>query len=180
MTIYYTGKGDKGYSSTIGGVRLDKDDLLLDLLGEIDELNSYLAVCQLYANKQPLKKYIDIIQDNLFSMSAVIANTYSKQGIGKAKMPKPDILEEGIAKFSKGLPELKKFVIPGGTISASHLHVARSIARRVERKMVSLNKKQDIYEDAIKYVNRLSSFLFVAALYMNNINGVKEKNPRYS
>ncbi len=180
MTIYYTGRGDRGSSSAIGGAKLDKDDMLFDFLGEIDELNSYIAVCLLYANKQPVKRYLDAIQDQLFSISAVIANTSNKRGILKARMPKPDILEEGIAELSKGLPELRKFVIPGGSAGSSHLHVARSIARRAERKLVSLHKKQNLYGDAIKYMNRLSSFLFVAALYMNHIEKTKEKNPKYS
>lgn len=179
MTQYYTGKGDKGLSSIIGGVKLSKDDVLFDLLGDLDELNSYLAVSLQYINDREIKKDIDTIQDQLFSISAIVASTYIRK-ILKTKVPSPDVLEEGISRLGKELPELRKFVIPGGSEASSHLHVARSVARRTERRLVSLHKRLRLTDDTIKYMNRLSSYLFVAALYMNHVNKIKEKNPRYS
>ncbi len=179
MTIFYTGNGDNGSTSAIGGPRTRKDDILFDLLGDIDELNSQLAVCILYINDEKLRESFETIQDNLFSMSAIIANASNGRNLDKVSMPKPDMLESEIKRIGKDLPELKKFIIPGGCAASSHLHVARSVARRTERKLTSFSKDHKINDNAMAYMNRLSSFLFVAALYMNHINKVGESNPRY-
>lgn len=180
MTTYYTGKGDEGSSSPIGGAKLYKDDTLFNILGDIDELNSYIAVSLLYINDKEIRKDLDLVQDQLFSISAILASTYSNADIKKVKVPDVNILESEIARMDKELPPLKKFVIPGGGQAASYLHFARALARRVERKMVSLNKEHKLDDGMLKYANRLSSFLFVAALYANHKEKIKEKNPTYS
>lgn len=182
MTVYYTGKGDKGSSTAIGSASINKDDPLFDILGNLDELNSILAVCSCYVADVPTKTSLGIVQDNLFSISAIIANSYNKTDTvsGKLEVPDTRILEESINEMSKELPELKKFVIPGGCKAASYLHVARSIARKTERRLVSFHKTHNVDERVLAYVNRLSSFLFVAALYLNHKEDVNEKNPTYS
>lgn len=179
MTLYYTGKGDKGKSGVIGGASLDKDDALFDLVGNIDELNSYIAVCLLHVEDKQIKEDLDIIQDNLFSISAIIANSQNSHEISKIKVPTPELIEKEIARMGEQLPELTKFVMPGGCAASSHLHVARAIARRTERKLVSFAKAHGSDLQLSPYMNRLSSFLFVSALYLNHENKVEERNPKY-
>lgn len=179
MTTYYTGKGDHGSSNSIGGARLYKDDTLFNILGDMDELNSYIAVSLLYIKEKKIRKDLDLIQDQLFSISAILASTYSNANIKKVRVPGVGTLESEINRLDKELPELRKFVIPGGSKASSYLHVARAIARRVERKLVSFSKKHRLDDGILKYANRLSSFLFVAALYMNHVDKIKEKSPRY-
>ena len=180
MTVYYTGNGDKGSSSIIADKSASKDDIMFDALGDIDELNSCLSVCMLYISDDKLKEDLDTLQDNLFSISALLANIHNKNAEkANVKLPDSVFLENEINRMGKTLPELKNFVMPGGSKASSYLHVARSIARRAERKTVSLSKQYSIDDNVLKYLNRLSSFLFVAALYLNYKNGIEEKNPRY-
>jgi cob(I)alamin adenosyltransferase len=179
MSTYYTGKGDKGVSSLLGANEISKDDLIFDLLGDIDELNSYIAVCLPYIKDYRIRKDLDLIQDNLFSISAITANINGKAKLKSVKVPNVSILESEIKRLDKHLPQLRKFVIPGGSNASAHLHFARSISRRVERRFVSLQKKNKLNPNILKYMNRLSSFLFVAALYTNHVNRVGEKNPKY-
>ncbi|MGD0510502.1 MAG: cob(I)yrinic acid a,c-diamide adenosyltransferase [Candidatus Micrarchaeaceae archaeon] len=179
MTIYYTGNGDKGKSGLIGGALLDKDDTLFDLIGNIDELNSYIAVCLLHVEDKQIIEDLDLIQDNLFSISAVVANSQNSHEISKVKVPTPELIEKEIARMGADLPELKKFVIPAGCAASSHLHVARAIARRTERNLVRFAKAHGSDLGLSPYMNRLSSFLFVSALYINHTAKVEERNPRY-
>jgi cob(I)alamin adenosyltransferase len=180
MTVYYTRNGDKGSSGVIGGTTLDKDHLIFEILGDMDELNSWIAVSLHYINNKRTKKSLETIQDNLFSISAILASSYAKSKNSRIpNLPDPKILEDEIAYMGKALPPLTKFVIPGGGKGASYLHVARTISRRAERKLVALNRKQILDNGLLRYANRLSSFLFVAALYENHLKKIKEKNPKY-
>jgi cob(I)alamin adenosyltransferase len=179
MTQYYTGKGDKGTSNTIRGTSISKDSPVFTLLGDLDELNSYLAVSLLHVNDRIIGKDIREIQDQIFSISAFIASFPDEEIITKIRIPGTEMLESEISRMGNELPELRKFVIPGGTAASAHLHVARSIARRTERGLVSYSKEHKLDGKIIKYMNRLSSFLFVSALYANYKEKVGEKNPEY-
>ncbi len=179
MTVYYTKRGDGGTSSAMGGDLLYKDDILFDILGDMDELNSCIAVSLQYIRKPEIKKDLHLVQDNLFSISAIVANTYATKNIRMVKAPDAAFLEREIARLGRELPELKKFVIPGGSKASSYLHVARSVARRTERKLVALHKKRKLDSNIIRYANRLSSFLFVLALYLNHASRIRERNPEY-
>ena len=179
MTVYYTGNGDRGSSGLIGGKSLDKDAVLFDLIGNIDELNSQLALCILHVKDNDIQKDLDTVQDNLFSISAILANSYSQQEISKITIPRFEVLEEEIKRMGGQLPELRKFVIPGGSAASCHLHLARAIARRAERKLVTFNKIRAVDQGISTYMNRLSSFLFVCALYSNHTEKIAEKNPKY-
>lgn len=180
MTKYYTGIGDKGDTSVMGGKKLSKEDVLIDAIGDVDELNSYTGVSLFYIRDEQIRFELKSVQNDLFTIGAILASILYKSdktlSIDKAKI---DRLESLINTMGNKMPELKKFVIPGGSEGALHLHVARSIARRAERKVVAASKKYAIDKNVLSYMNRLSSFFFVTALYLNFTNGVEESHPIY-
>ncbi|MDE1855727.1 MAG: cob(I)yrinic acid a,c-diamide adenosyltransferase [Candidatus Micrarchaeota archaeon] len=180
MTKYYTGKGDKGTTSIMGGTALPKDDVLVDAIGDVDELNSQVGAALFYVRDDEMRKQLKVIQNELFTIGALLAAADS-ENFSKAKVSEAQIerLESEINSMGDKMPELTKFVLPDGTEEAVHLHVARSVARRAERKIVSATKKYKIDGHVPTYMNRLSSFLFTAALYLNHKSGVEESNPIY-
>jgi cob(I)alamin adenosyltransferase len=161
----YTKTGDKGETSLIGGVRVPKFHIRIESYGTVDELNSYIGLIN---DSIPEKKYSDIlleIQDRLFTIGSVLASDPEK-----SKMKIPDLhasdielLEQKMDEMDATLPELKSFVLPGGTIAASHCHVARCVCRRAERLVVQLASETEVPEVIVKYLNRLSDFLFMLA-----------------
>ncbi|MDE1871142.1 MAG: cob(I)yrinic acid a,c-diamide adenosyltransferase [Candidatus Micrarchaeota archaeon] len=179
MTLYYTGRGDGGSSNLIGGPPIAKDDPVFDIIGDMDELNSFIGVAMLYVNDTAIMRDLTTIQDDIFSISAMLANMRGSTSIEKLRVPETKMLEDEMARLGKSLPELRKFVLPGGSRPSSYLHVARAIARRVERRLVAFRKVHELDNGMVKYANRLSSFLFVAALYMNSEESISEKNPEY-
>ena len=180
MSIYYTGNGDKGGTSVIKGKKLQKSSPLIEALGDVDELSSSIGVALFYVRDEALRGELRSIQNDLFSIGAILASAdgenTTKAEINAAKIEK---LEKSIDAMDKKMPQLTKFVLPGGSEESSHLHLARSIARRAERKIVSASEKHRIDPNLLAYMNRLSSFLFTAALYVNHLNGVEESNPIY-
>ncbi|MDE1850668.1 MAG: cob(I)yrinic acid a,c-diamide adenosyltransferase [Candidatus Micrarchaeota archaeon] len=180
MTTYYTGKGDKGSTSIMGGASLPKGDILIEAIGDVDELNSAIGVALFYTRDDELRLELRSIQNELFSIGALLSAVEAKE-FGKAKVEKKQIerLEKSIQRMGSTMPELTKFVLPAGSEEASHLHLARSIARRAERHVASASQKYKINPDVLAYLNRLSSFLFASALYLNHKNGVSESNPIY-
>lgn len=171
MTIYYTGRGDKG-KSEMGAKKISKDDPLFEALGDLDELNSWLGFCQY----KPLRR----LQEDLFIAQAEIAleamGKKSKIKITKAHVAR---LEHDIASIDKKVPQIKKFIIPGGSELSAKLDVARAFARRVERAFVAFSKKTPLNPELLQYLNRLSSILFAHARMVNYTKKVKEQNPSY-
>ncbi len=161
----YTKTGDKGETSLIGGIRVPKHHLRIECYGTVDELNSYIG---LIIDSMPDKNNSSLlyeIQDRLFTIGSVLASDPEK-----SKMKIPDIhesdvelLEKEMDKMDAQLPELKNFILPGGNIVGSHCHVARCICRRAERLVVHLSMESAIPEIIIRYLNRLSDFLFMFA-----------------
>jgi cob(I)alamin adenosyltransferase len=178
MTRFFTRNGDSGETSLARGSKVRKDDLLVEAIGNVDELNSAIGLSRFYVRDETLRSELQKIQNDLFSIGAMLA---SLLGESTVKMDKSRVerLESAIENMSSKLPELNKFVLPGGSEEASHLHLARSVARRAERKVVAVSAKHKIDENVLRYMNRVSSFLFTAALYVNHINGVEESHPVY-
>lgn len=179
-TIYYTGKGDDGTTGILSDKRVRKDDVLIDAIGDIDELNSSIGVALADVDDETVKRQLRSIQNSLFVLGANLASTNEKK-IEKAQI-KPEAVSEieaAIKEIGNKTPELKKFVLPGGSRAASDLHLARAVARRCERRVISAGKEYKVDKEAIAYLNRLSSYLFAAALYMNHSKGVAESNPTY-
>ena len=180
MSTYYTGKGDKGSTGILADRRVSKSDDLIEAIGNVDELNSYIGLSIYYIRDENLRKELRAIQNDLFIMGANLASLGNK-AIKKAIMSPDAVMrvEKAMDPIAAKLPELKQFVLPGGNEGAVHLHVARSIARRTERRIVAVSEKHGLDDAVVAYINRLSSFLFVAALYLNFNEGVGEEHPTY-
>ncbi|MEK4228316.1 cob(I)yrinic acid a,c-diamide adenosyltransferase [Solibacillus sp. FSL H8-0538] len=165
----YTKTGDTGKTSIIGG-RVDKDHLRVEAYGTIDELNSFIgkAITELdqtiFAD---VIKDLVTIQHELFDGGGDLANVMKERKYKLTEAP-IDVLEQRIDVLSDEAPPLQKFILPGGSPAAATLHIARTIARRAERKTVTLMKsEEDLPVVVQKYLNRLSDYLFAAARVVN-------------
>lgn len=174
----YTKTGDKGATSLIGGVRVPKNHIRIESYGTVDELNSYLGMVNDMCANREIDEWLREIQDRLFTVGSVLATNPDKE----VKMKLPDLhdadvawLEMHIDKMNEALPEMRSFIIPGGNLAASTCHVARCVCRRAERLCVGMvNEGEMVPELILKYLNRLSDFLFVLARYIGHINGAPE------
>ncbi len=179
MTIY-TRQGDKGYTRIIGGVKLPKDHPLLEALGSLDELNAFLGYIKSVSQDDSMVNLLTEIQEDLLRLSSEIVCSYSPTVMKKCRdIGEDDVkrIEETIDKYEAKLKPLNKFLILGGSLTASLLHVARAICRRVERRIVTLYREEDIegHDFVIPYLNRLSDLFFVLARYINLKEGVEEE-----
>lgn len=181
MAIYYTGRGDDGTTGVMGRGRVKKDSCAIQAVGDIDELNSVVGVAIANTPDEYINKMLKVIQDRLFTLGAEVSASVEGGARPKKTIDSALVkdLEKQIDEIGATLPELKKFVFPGGSLSSSYLHLARSVARRAERSVVALSKEKKINPGILRYLNRLSSFFFVAALYANKKEGIEEYNPTY-
>jgi cob(I)alamin adenosyltransferase len=164
----YTKTGDEGMTSLFGGKRVSKSDLRIDTYGTVDELNSYIGLLRDQEVNQKRKEVLVEIQDRLFTVGSILA---TEPGNLKVKIPmlqETDItfLERQIDEMDSLLPVMKFFVLPGGHVSVSVGHVTRTVCRRTERLVIALNQHEKVDELAIKYLNRLSDYLFVLCRMM--------------
>jgi len=178
----YTKTGDKGTSSLYNMKRLSKDDDHFHALGDTDELNGQLGMARefcLQAGHVELEGYISEIQSRLFDVGACVATprlTSSAAQLERTAFHAESItdLENWMDAMDEKLPPLKHFILPSGGFTSSCLHVARSICRRAERRIVPLVQEGDCDEVVMRYMNRLSDFLFVAARYVAMQEGKEE------
>jgi cob(I)alamin adenosyltransferase len=171
----YTKTGDDGTTGLVAGPRRLKDDLRVEAFGTIDEANSAIGIARLHMQGMPdLDSMLMSIQNDLFDLGADLATPdtgtppeYEPLRIVESQV---DRIENDIDKLNADLQPLKSFVLPGGHSAAAHLHLARTITRRAERLMVTLSRSEGeiVSAAALKYVNRLSDFLFVAARHAND------------
>lgn len=171
----YTRTGDDGTTALVSGPRRLKHDLRVDAYGTIDEVNSSIGVARLHTGGLPeLHAMLLRIQNDLFDLGADLAApdtgeplNYEPLRVIEAQVTR---IETEIDQLNANLDPLKSFILPGGTPAAAHLHLARTIARRAERIMVELSRfeGETIDPPALKYINRLSDFLFVAARFAND------------
>ncbi len=174
----YTKTGDKGSTSLIGGVRVPKNHIRIESYGTVDELNSYLGMVNDMAANEKLSGWLREIQDRLFTIGSVLATNPDKE----VKMKLPDVhdedvvwLEQRIDEMNEVLPEMRSFIIPGGNLASSTCHVARCVCRRAERICVGMQEQQEyVPELIVRYLNRLSDFLFVLARYIAHTNGAED------
>lgn len=165
----YTKTGDKGKTSLIGGTKVYKSDLRIEAYGTVDELNSYVGLCLDHLNSDNINNVLAEIQDRLFTIGSALACDPDKE----AKLKIPDLhetdvelLEKEIDRMNEVLPLMKSFILPGGNIAVSTLHIARCVCRRSERCCVRMQKKEmEVEPLIIKYLNRLSDYLFVLARF---------------
>jgi cob(I)alamin adenosyltransferase len=167
----YTRTGDTGTTSLYGGKRVLKCNELVDVYGSLDELNSWVGCIVSEIQQTHIKKFLANIQSDLFLIGGHLAGWKTNLLILSTRITE---VEVEIDAMDEKLPSLKNFIIPGGTIISSHVHLARSICRRVERQVVFLGQKQKIDPIIIQYLNRLSDLFFMMARYINNESGVAD------
>lgn len=174
----YTKTGDLGKTSLIGGTKVPKSHLRIESYGTVDELNSHIGLVNDYLTDPHSKAMLKEIQDRLFTIGSSLACDPEKE----TRMKIPDLketdislLESEIDKMNMELPEMKNFILPGGHVAVSSTHVARCVCRRAERICVHLQEeKQFIDPLVIKYLNRLSDYLFVLARFTGHTLGIAE------
>jgi cob(I)alamin adenosyltransferase len=178
LTKIYTRKGDDGFTNLGNRQRVPKDSLRVATYGDVDELNSVLGVALAAGLSSRLELSVQNIQNELFNLGADLAYPVKP---GEERLI-PQITAKNIAGLEKLIDELfdsvgtlENFVLPGGTLGAAHLHVARTVCRRAERKLVTISGGEDISAESLRYLNRLSDALFVMALYENKQQGLTEK-----
>jgi cob(I)alamin adenosyltransferase len=167
----YTRTGDAGETSLFGGSRIGKDDPRIEAYGTVDELSSFLGVARAAWPSGVLDDELARVQNDLFEIGAQLAAPGSERFKG-ADASRIEQLERSIDSMERELQPLSSFILPGGAIAASHLHVARTVCRRAERRVIAL--QDEATRTTIVYLNRLSDFLFVAARYANAKHGIAD------
>ncbi len=172
----YTRTGDTGDTSLFDGTRVKKSDARVDAYGEVDELNAWLGLARASRVDPELDEELVHIQRDLFALGAELADPADKiaDRVTKATLGDDDVvrLERLIDRLEAELPPLRRFILAGGSPAGAALHVARTVCRRAERRMVSLEPPVDLV--LLRYVNRLSDLLFVLARVVNHRAGVAE------
>lgn len=177
MTAIYTKTGDSGETSLFGGGRVGKDDARVDAYGEVDELNAVLGLARSLKLDSELDGLAQTLQDQLFTLGSVLATpagTKAAAAIPKLQPNWVTDMEQAIDRFDKELPPLSSFILPGGAAAASALHVARTVCRRAERRVVPLYRAGKVELQAVVFLNRLSDLLFTMARVQNHRSGVKD------
>ena len=172
----YTKTGDKGTTALIGGTRVAKSDLRIEAYGTIDELNSYIGLVRDQEVNLVRAGVLKEIQDRLFTVGALLATDPAKSRMRTPDLHEQDVelLEQEIDAMTAEVPPLRAFVLPGGHPSVSFCHVARCVCRRAERLTIHLQEHAPVEELIIKYLNRLSDYLFALCRKMTQELGAEE------
>jgi len=183
MTRIYTTTGDDGSTGLIGGKRVPKDAPRIEACGSIDELNAILGVVCSFPLPDRVVRVLGQVQDSLFSIGAGIALPPGQErgawGIPAITDEQVKELEHEIDACEEALPQLRRFILPGGSLAGALLHLARTIARRAERRCVTLKRDEPVDPQVIRYLNRLSDLCFVLARYVNQEDSRKETHPTF-
>lgn len=170
LSKIYTRTGDDGTTGLGDGSRTQKDSLRVEAYGTVDELNSAIGVLIATLDDENLSSILLDIQHDLFDLGGELCIPGTSI-IGDAQI---DRLEQELDKLNANLPPLKDFILPGGSLPAAQAHLARTIGRRAERRVISLARQEAVNEAAIRYLNRLSDLLFVIARTTARASGVGE------
>ena len=174
----YTKTGDQGKTSLIGGTKVPKSDMRIEAYGTVDELNSFIGLVSDYLDEAKTKLILKEIQDRLFTIGSSLACDPEREPLMKIPdLKEVDIalLEQEIDQMNDVLPVMKNFILPGGHLAVSTAHVTRCVCRRAERLCVNMQQHDAFVEPlVIKYLNRLSDYLFVLARYIGHILKVEE------
>lgn len=159
----YTKTGDKGQTSLIGGTRVPKHHERIEAYGTVDELNSFIGLIRDQQIDEHSKNILIEIQDRLFTIGSSLASDPEKSKMKIPDLKEEDVilLENEIDKMNESLPEMRSFVLPGGHTTVSFCHITRCVCRRAERLSIHLAEHSFVSELVIKYLNRLSDYLFV-------------------
>lgn len=172
----YTKKGDTGTTQLIGGTRVRKNHIRIEAYGTVDELNSYIGLTSDSISDVKVKDILKEIQDRLFTIGSSLASDpeKSKMKIPDLKEDDVTLLENEMDKMNEHLPEMKSFILPGGLAANSICHIARCVCRRAERLAVALSEIEPVEPLVIKYLNRLSDYLFVLSRKISHDADVDE------
>lgn len=183
MARIYTKTGDDGTTGLIGGKRVSKDVIRIEAYGAVDELNAVLGLACAYALPESVRRILRRIQDDLFTVGANLAlpagTERSAYGIPMITEKHTHALELDIDACEKVLKPLRRFILPGGSIAGATLHIARTSARRAERRCVALARAEDVDPEIIRYLNRLSDLCFVLARSINREESLEEAHPTF-
>jgi cob(I)alamin adenosyltransferase len=170
LSRIYTRTGDQGITGLGDGSRVDKDSLRVEAFGTVDELNSTIGVLLAAPLPQPVRASLDRVQHELFDVGGELCLP------GTALIPDAYVtaLEGDLDRFNADLPPLKDFILPGGSEAAARCHLARTVARRAERRVVSLAREETVNDATVRYLNRLSDLLFVLARVLARAEGGSE------
>ncbi len=173
----YTKTGDDGTTGLVGGTRILKYDIRLEAYGTVDELNSNIGIIRTFNVSPEISELLTEIQNKLFNIGSRLASDEKGDEFTAQLSVKDEyiaVLEKAIDKFEVELPALSQFILPGGCGAAAQCHVSRTVCRRAERRILELAAHTKVQPEIIKYLNRLSDFLFVLARKINQDEGVKE------
>jgi cob(I)alamin adenosyltransferase len=172
----YTKTGDKGETALLGGTRVPKHHLRIEAYGTVDELNACIGLARDHITDEADRTLLLEIQERLFTLGATLATDPAKTNVKKPDLVEADIekLEGSIDAMNQNLPELKNFILPGGHVAVSAVHVARCVCRRAERHATRIAEIEHVDAIIIRYLNRLSDWLFVLARKVAHDLGVTE------
>jgi len=170
ITKVTTKRGDDGSTGMADGTRVQKSNLLVKSIGELDELNSWVGLLCSLDELHENKDYLRSIQNRLFDIGGILA-TKSKVPLKKQYLL---TLEKETANLNQKLPDLDNFILPGGSKESSFIHIARTVCRRAERSLIEAKESEKIEQSCLVYINRLSDFLFVLARKVNLDSGNEE------
>jgi len=177
ITKVYTRTGDDGTTALIGGERVAKDDPRIEAYGTVDELNSALGAASSSGLSERLSTVIKRIQNELFHLGADLATAAGKRdSLAGPRLADHHVeaLESLIDELNQDLGPLDNFILPGGCLGAGALHLARTVCRRAERRLVTLAARERVSPVSLRYLNRLSDALFVMARFENQVRGVAD------
>lgn len=172
----YTKTGDKGKTSLFDGTRVLKNNIRVDTYGTVDELNSTIGVLISFLTQEKIKDLLQTIQKDLLDIGSYFANPQENISESFALYLEERIseFEKTIDMYSSQLPELRNFVLPGGSTAGAFCHVARTLTRRAERKIITFSQVEKVDDIVIKYFNRLSDLFFMMSRFVNSHEKVKE------
>ena len=178
ITKVYTKRGDKGETDLLGGSAARKDSLKVESYGCIDETSSFIGLARYYTKNKVIKERLKEIQNKLLVLGGFLASDDKGKEMMKDQIKEEDIklLEEYIDEYNQKLPPLTHFILPGDDEVAAYFHVARTVVRRAERRIVSLAAQEDLNPLIKKYVNRLSDLMFVLDRYSEEVENKKWKS----
>ena len=183
MTKIFTKTGDKGETGRYGGSRVPKNDPQIEVNGAIDECNSMIGVARSFNDDERLDDILKQFQSLLIVSGSEVTNVENDERLPFITEKNTQALEDLIDELEKGLPPLTQFILPAGGKVSSHLHLARTASRKVERRLVTLRENVEINPTLLAYFNRLSDTLFVLARHAAKLSGFSDEgwnNPRNS
>lgn len=173
----YTKTGDGGTTGLIGGTRVEKDDVRLEAYGTVDELNTNIGLLISLGLSEEQQHYLQTIQNLLFTIGSNLATDTSKTNLKSASIfdeKYTEWIEKEIDRIDGQLPELKNFILPGGSIKAAQCHICRTVTRRAERRIIEMNRTFTVDKNILIFVNRLSDYFFALSRWILKEENLKE------